>query len=200
MAVPDLQILLTFALIGVAILAFATERLQIEVTCVAIVVAVLVCFHAFPVLGSDGSNLLGPTRVLAGFASPALASIMALIIVGHAIFQTNALDPVMAPLLRLGARWPALSLGAGLITAALVSAFMNNTPVVVMFIPIMITVGAKLSVAPSRALMPLSAITILGGMTTLVGSSTNLLVAGVAFDAGLPSVGSGLESLRPTTR
>ena len=69
--------------------------------------------------------------------------------------------------------------------AAFISAFINNTPVVVMFLPIMTVVAHNLRFATSKVLMPLSFISILGGMTTLIGSSTNLLVAESARKEGV---------------
>src|SRR5690606_37293979 len=71
-----------------------------------------------------------------------------------------------------------------LVGAGVISAFLNNTPVVVIFIPILVVLAAQRSISASRVFIPLSFITILGGMTTLIGSSTNLLVAGVARDYG----------------
>jgi di/tricarboxylate transporter len=76
-----------------------------------------------------------------------------------------------------------------LLIAAVISAFMNNTPVVVMFLPVLGSVAGRLRMSVSKVLMPLSFVAILGGNTTLIGSSTNLLVADVAVGAGLPRLG-----------
>lgn len=185
MTIADLQIWFTFALVGAVIVSYALERVALEVTSMAGVVAVLVFFHVFPVIGVDGTNALGTTRVLEGFASPALASIMALMVIGQALYQTGAMDAPARFLARRAGRTPRFAILVTFIGAAAVSAFMNNTPVVVMLIPVMTALAAQLGTSPSRLVMPVSFMTILGGMTTLVGSSTNLLVAGAAAPSGV---------------
>jgi di/tricarboxylate transporter len=72
------------------------------------------------------------------------------------------------------------------VTVAIVSGFLNNTPVVVIFIPIMQALANRLGQSPAKLMMPLSFVAILGGMTTLIGSSTNLLVSGTLIELGLP--------------
>jgi len=98
--------------------------------------------------------------------------------VGHGMVVTGALDSPVKILVRLGNNYPITVLVSSLITVMIISAFLNNTPVVVIFIPIMITLVENLGKSPSLYLMPLSFVAILGGMTTLIGSSTNLLVSG----------------------
>ena len=115
-------------------------------------------------------------QLLSGFAAPALVTIMALLVVGQGMFQTGALE---GPIVRINNpldKSPRLTLMMVFAVAFAVSMFMNNTPVVVMFIPIMAAMAARLRKRASRYMMPLSFISILAGMTTLIGSSTNLLV------------------------
>ncbi len=177
----------TFAIIGIAIVSYVAERVSLEVTSVGLVVALLVLFHFHT--GSNGSALLTTRELLSGFASPALITILSLLVIGQGLFQTGALEGPTRQLQQMGRNRSSSILIFTLIIAAVISAFLNNTPVVVMFIPIVSAITHKLGISPSKALMPLSFITILGGMTTLIGSSTNVLVAGLAERHGAITIG-----------
>ncbi|MBZ0216049.1 MAG: SLC13 family permease [Fimbriimonadaceae bacterium] len=183
------QMWITFAVISVTVVFLANEKVRLEVVCVSVIVAFLLLFEFMPVVDQEGTNLLPPERLLAGLANPALITIIALLMVGQGMFHTGALDGAAQLLTRVPGRHTWLLLPAVLIFAALTSAFMNNTPVVVMLIPIVSAMANRLGQSPSITLMPLSFVCILGGMMTLIGSSTNLLVAGVATEAGLPPIG-----------
>ncbi len=180
---------LTFAVIAVTVVLLASEQIRLEVVCVGVIVAFLILFQFLPIPDNWGKNLLGPERLLSGLANPALITILALLMVGQGLFHTGALDSTARLLTQVPGRHTWLLLPAVLIFAAVTSAFMNNTPVVVMLIPIISAMANRIGQSPSTMLMPLSFICILGGMTTLIGSSTNLLVAGVAADAGLAPIG-----------
>ena len=182
---------MTFAIIAVAIIMFATERVALEVTSLGVIAALLILFRFFPVAGPDGANLLDPAELLSGFANPALITILALLVIGQGLQQTGALDGVMQVLSaarrsRLKAR---AILWACIAAAGILSAFMNNTPVVVIFIPVIAALANRYGPGAGAMLLPLSYITILGGMTTLVGSSTNLLVAGMVKADNAISIG-----------
>ena len=185
----SVQMWATFAIIGVAIVFYVTERVSLEITSVGLIVALLLLFHFMPLTGDGGTTLLSLEDLLSGFASPALITILALLAIGQGLFQTGALEGPTRRLQEVGANKSQLVLLVTLGTAGIISAFLNNTPVVVMFIPIVSALAAKLGVSASKTLMPLSFITILGGMTTLIGSSTNVLVAGVAARYGNLEIG-----------
>lgn len=178
-----------FALIAAAVTAFVWEKWPLEITALGILAILLVLFEAAPLLGPDGTNRLDAVRLLEGFANPGLVTVAALLVIGQALVQTGALEGIAERLYRLGARRPATVLAICLIPVALLSSVLNNTPVVVIFIPILSALAERLRISASRVLLPLSYAAILGGMTTLIGSSTNLLVAGVVDELGLPSVG-----------
>lgn len=175
---PSFQMWITFALIGVAIISYALERIPLELTSIGIVTALLLLFFAFPVRDADGSALLGSRQLLAGFADPALFTILALLVIGQALIRTGALDEIARIMIARGGRRPRLLLTVALAVALLVSAILNNTPVVVMFIPVLTALSVKLHQTVSKVMIPLSFAAILGGNLTLIGSSTNLLVAG----------------------
>ena len=138
--------------------------------------------------GNDGQNRLDATALLAGFANPILFAILALLVVGQGMYQTGAVEKAaefMGGLLHLA---PKYALSVTLVLAALSSAFLNNTPVVVIFIPVLSALATRLDLSAGNVLMPLSFITILGGMTTLIGSSANLIAASVAHASGGPVI------------
>ena len=116
-------------------------------------------------------------RLFSGFANPALIAVLALLVVGDALERTGALDKGAAMVLSAGRGSAAGTMVMALGAILVVSAVLNNIPVVVIFIPIMQAIALRLGKRPSRLMMPLSFAAMLGGMTTLIGSSTNLLVS-----------------------
>lgn len=180
---PTWHIAFVLGLLLLAVVSFALERISLEATSVALLVILLVWFQLFPV---PGDQVLGPAELLRGFANPSLAALLGLIVMGEGLVFSGALPWVARPLLRLTGNAPMLGVIALLLAALVLSAFLNNTPVVVLTIPLLQTVSARLGWEPSRVMMPLSFVAILGGMTTLIGSSTNLLVSNALTNLGEP--------------
>ncbi|MCY3984157.1 MAG: SLC13 family permease [Roseovarius sp.] len=118
-------------------------------------------------------------------ANPAPWTIAAMFIVMGGLVRTGALDAFILVANRLAKAKPGLAVGFILGFVAIASAFMNNTPVVVVMIPIFIQLSKSLDILPSKLLIPLSYAAIMGGMLTLIGTSSNLLVDGVARSKGL---------------
>ncbi|MEW5729600.1 MAG: SLC13 family permease [Pseudomonadota bacterium] len=188
MELANPQMWITLGLLAVALALYVSERLPVEVVSVGLLAVMLVAFHLVPVISIDGANLLSPEVLLAGFGNPALITVMALLVVGEALSRTGALDGIAEAIGRLRMSTIAtLVLTLAVITVA--SAFINDTPVVVMFLPIVQAVALRGRLAPGRVMMPLSFAAILGGMTTLIGSSTNLLVASALITLGQPGLG-----------
>ena len=182
----SVQMMVVFAIILGALFLYATEKLPLELTSFATVCALLVYFHYAPVLGADGKNQLSPAVILSGFASPALLTVLALLVLGEGLSRTGVLDRV-AVLVHQAARGNlALSLVIALVVVCAVSALLNNIPVVVIFVPIMQALATQSGRSASQYMIPLSYAAILGGMTTLIGSSTNLLVSNALADLGEP--------------
>ncbi len=187
---PDTwQMWITFAAIAGAVVLYSTERFSLELTSLFVVGFFLIFFELFPVVGADGENLLSSSRLLAGFANPALVAVLALLVVGQGLFHSAALEAPTQWIASMGQGRPRTTLLVTLILVAAVSAFINNTPVAVMFIPVLVTLAAQLRRQPSKVMMLLSFVCILGGMTTLIGSSTNLLTAGIVAQIGLGKIG-----------
>ena len=186
---PTLQMWLTFAIILGAIAAYSYDRIPLEISSITTVALLLLVFELLPLTGDDGTPTVTVRQLLAGFADPALITIMALLVVGQGLVQTGALQGPARALMILGARYPAGTVILCFLVVMIVSAVLNNTPVVVMFIPIMAALGEKLGQRAAMVMMPLSFVAILGGNMTVIGSSTNLLAIGAYGRAGGEAVG-----------
>jgi len=176
----DFQMWVTFCVIIAAFALYAWEKVAIEVTSLGVLCALMIFFYVFPISGTGPAgavdNILSPEVLLSGFSNPALITVLALLVIGQGMVRTGVLDIAAHFVLGCcgGTLW--LSIFAVLLTATLVSGFLNNIPVVVIFIPIMQALADRFDMAPSKLMMPLSFAAILGGMTTLIGSGSNLLV------------------------
>lgn len=167
------QMWVVLAGVGLAILFYCLDHFPIEIVSATVVAGLLVFFHAFPLAESSPT----PKDLLEGFANPALITILALLIVGQGIFQTGAMEGPTQFLLRSYDTRPRATMGMIFAFVFVISAVINNTPVVVMFVPIIAAIAKRMEQSPSKLMIPLSYVCILAGMTTLIGSSTNLLVA-----------------------
>ncbi|MDP6817468.1 MAG: SLC13 family permease [Alphaproteobacteria bacterium] len=186
---PFLLMWLTLALAGIVIIAYAHPRLPLELTSVGLVAALLILFHVAPLRDSEGAVALDAVSLLKGFGNPAIITVVALLIVGQGMVRAGALEMISQTIYRAARGRPAPAIALSLVVALTISAALNNTPVVVMFIPVLASLADRLGHTASSVMMPLSYCTILGGMMTLIGSSTNLLVAGTAVELGMAPLG-----------
>ena len=152
---------------------------------VGAICALLVFFHFFPVTGPKGDNLIDPGRILHGFSNPALITVLALLVIGQGMVRTGVLDHGARFLLFVsrGKGGPFLAMLSALVIVIVVSAFLNNIPVVVIFIPIMQALAARFGQSGSKWMMPLSFAAVFGGMITLIGTPPNIVVAEFRGDA-----------------
>lgn len=134
------------------------------------------------------AGILKPGEAFGGFANSAVIMVGALFIVAAALRETGALEFVSQRFLgAVRSEWVALCCIATVATVA--SAFLNNTPIVAMLLPLILDWCRKHNVAPSKLLIPLSFCTVLGGGCTLIGTSTNLVMNGLMLQQGLPPLG-----------
>ncbi|MFC3099325.1 SLC13 family permease [Altererythrobacter lauratis] len=164
-------------LLIVTFVAFAMERRPPVVIAVVAGIAMLALGY------------LTSGELLAVFSNTAPITIAAMFVLSGALLRTGALEAIAAWVIQRTQRHPRLAVvevGGGTMIA---SAFMNNTPVVIVMIPIIQRLAKALDIAPTRLLIPLSYIAIMGGTLTLIGTSTNLLVDGVAQTQGLAAFG-----------
>jgi di/tricarboxylate transporter len=183
LALPNTHALAVMALIIVALVLFTRENIPLQTTSLLVIVALTVGFTLFP-YEADGV-LLQPSDFFLGFGHKALVAVCGLMIVGQGLIRTGALEPVGRFLATLWRKGPAISLLVTILITAVLSAFINNTPIVVLMLPILIGVAVRTGESPSGTLIPMGFASILGGMATTIGTSTNLLVVNVAEDMGM---------------
>jgi di/tricarboxylate transporter len=166
-----------------ALILFTREKIPLESSSFLVLICLAVGFELLP-FQVDG-NVLHAVDFFHGFGHEALVAVCALMIAGQGIVRTGALEPVGRALARLWKISPNISLLLTLLVGAFISAFINNVPVVVLFLPILISVSLRTGMRVSSVLMPMGFATLLGGTCTTIGTSTNLLVVSVAASMGL---------------
>lgn len=169
------DILIVFAIFIVGIVLFTTERVSFDITALIILCTLVL------------TGILTPLEGLSGFGNEATVTIGAMFVLSEGVRQTGALDLAGDYLSRLGQRHYWLALVLMMLVIGVISAFINNTAAVAIFIPVVLGVGSKLDVSPSKLLMPLSFASMFGGVCTLIGTSTNILVSSIAEQHGQPA-------------
>ncbi len=184
---PEFHTLFALVVTCLALYLFTRDKLPLEASGLAILIVLILTFQLIP-YDKPGTDLT-PQRLLSGFGHEALITICALMIIGKGMETTGALQPLALSLARAWTRRP---LFASLMTigiSATLSGFVNNTPVVVMLLPMLVSVALRNKLAPSSILMPIGFATLIGGMATTIGTSTNLLVVSIAHDLGAAEFG-----------
>ena len=174
-------LMLVFAAVVFAV--FAWDRFQLGSVCLAVLILLPALFFVFP------SPQVEPFRFFSGFGHPALVAICALMVLGHALVLTGALEPAARRLAWLVEKSPRLALLAVLLVAAGVSGVMNDTPVVVLLMPLLIAALTRAGRSPALMLMPMNFAVLIGGMSTTLGTSTNLIVVALAASLGAHAFG-----------
>ncbi|MBC8402894.1 MAG: SLC13 family permease [Candidatus Marinimicrobia bacterium] len=158
------EISTVLVIILITVVLFATELLPIEISALVSLGLLLL------------TGVLEPALAFTGFSNPAVITIALLFALSHALQKTGVLEYFVVNLNKLARHSTTLGLIVFLFSIAILSAFINNTAVVAIFIPIAIRMAQKYSISPSKVLIPLSYAAIMGGTLTLIGTSTNLLV------------------------
>jgi di/tricarboxylate transporter len=167
---PDLWITL-IVLVG-AVVLFVSEKLPVDVVALLILGSLLVF------------GVVSPGEALSGFSSPATITVAAMFVLSAGLQRSGALRGVGELLSRV--RWPWLLGLLMMLLVAFISAFINNTAIVAVFLPLVISAVVARGLSPSKFLIPLSFAAQFGGVCTLIGTSTNLLVDSLARQSGQP--------------
>lgn len=166
--------LITLLVALVAVILFVTEWLTVDLIAMLIIVALVM------------TGVISANDGLAGFSNSATLTVAFMFVLSAALLKTGALQ-MLAGRMSEGFRTrPKRATLRLMLLVAAVSAFINNTPVVAVFIPIVGRIAATAKINPAKLLIPVSYASILGGMCTLIGTSTNILVSGIAEENGLP--------------
>ena len=180
---PDAHGIAVMILTVVALFLFTRDNIPLESSSLAILIILVAGFALMP-YEKAGEVVLGPIDFFAGFGNEALVAICALMMVGKALETTGALQPLATIVGKAWSTRPVLALLTTLVAGAILSAFMNNTPIVVLLMPILVGASMRVKFPVSGAMLPMGLATIIGGMSTTIGTSTNLLVVGIAHDMG----------------
>jgi di/tricarboxylate transporter len=167
---------LIFTILGVTMALFLWGRLRHDVVALAALLASVV------------AGLVVPDTAFAGFGHPAVITVACILVLSHGLQVTGAIDAVTRHLLPTDAG-PLVSMAALLGLGAFLSGFMNNVGAMALLMPVAIQMAGRLSLRPGQILMPLAFGTILGGMTTLVGTPPNMIVSGFREEAGMGAFG-----------
>ncbi len=186
-SLPDPHAIAIMLLTVIALVLFSQERVPLETSSLMIFIILVAGFQVFPY--QNGGEPLQPRHLFAGFGHEALVAVCALMVLGKGLETTGALQPIGRVLARLWRAAPGVSLLITMLVAAALSAVVNNTPIVVMILPILVGVTLSTNTSPSGVLMPFGLATVIGGSATTIGTSTNLLAVSVARDIGLREFG-----------
>lgn len=153
------------AILVIAVILLITEKIPVDVTAVGIIVALMI------------TQILHPREAVQGFANPAVITVGAMFLVSKGMIRTGVVGFLAQKVIDYSKGNTGIAMLVILAMVAIASAFINNTPVVVLFIPIIISLSCEFGFSPSKLLMPVSYASILAGTCTLIGTSTNIIVS-----------------------
>jgi di/tricarboxylate transporter len=159
-------------IIFITLALLITEKMRIDLTAIGIMVALMV------------TRILTPMEAVAGFASPAVITVGAMFLISRAMIRTGAVGFIAKKVIEHSRDNAKVAMLLTLLIVGIASAFINNTPVVVLFIPIILSLSCEYDLSPSKFLIPISYASILAGTCTLIGTSTNIIISDLSFMYG----------------
>ena len=172
-----MEIWLVTAILIAAMVLLITEKLPVDLTSIGIMVALVL------------TGILAPKEAIAGFASPAVITVASMFLISKGMIRTGAVGFISQKVIEYSRGRPGLAMFLILVIVGSSSAFINNTPVVVLFIPIILSLSCELDFSPSKFLIPISYASILAGTCTLIGTSTNIIISDLSAAHGFGSLG-----------
>lgn len=167
--------IITCILLGTLYLLI-TEKISVDLTAIGIMVLLVV------------SGILTPREAVAGFANPAVITVGAMFVVSKGMMRTGGVEFLGRQVIRFAGGNFMVALAIVLISVAIASAFINNTPVVILFIPVVMAMCCEYGLSPSKFLIPVSYASILAGTCTLIGTSTNIIISDLSHDFGYGTI------------
>lgn len=183
---PSFHAIAAMAVTLMMFIAFARGRLSVEIISLLTIAVIAVGLYFFPLAGTKPTD--GLALAFGGFGHYALITICALMIMGRGLVVTGALDPAARLLEKVFKFNLQLGLLVSLLAAMFLSMAVNDTPVLVLLLPIFVALAAKGAMPASKTLIPLNAAVLIGGMATTIGTSTNILVTSIAVDLGMQPI------------
>jgi di/tricarboxylate transporter len=168
----NFEMWLTLAILVVTIFLFITEWIRVDVVALGVVVSLM------------ATGILTTTEALSGFSNPAVLTIAALFIVGGGVLQTGLAGTIGRQILKIAGTNSARLMVVVMLTVALLSGFMSDTGTVAVLLPAIISLSQTLKINPSKLLIPLSYGALLGGATTLIGTTPNIIASDLLGEAG----------------
>ena len=168
---------ITIGIIAIGVFLFVKDYFTIDTTSILIMSLFII------------SGVLSPEEGFAGFNHPATITLGCMFVISAAIFKTGLIDGLSSKIIRIAKLNYVAALMVFCLTAAVFSAFINDTAVVAILIPMALVVCRETGIAPSRLLIPISFSALFGGTCTLIGTSTNILVSSYAKESGLEPFG-----------
>ncbi len=180
----NLIILLTLSVGFIALFLLILDKYPMEIVSIGLLASLAALKLIFP--DSEAPDI---QKLLSGFANPGLITVMALLIMAEGMIATGAISSFVNVFDSEKKIKPIFLYSFILLCVAILSSVLNNTPIVIMFIPLIAALAERNGLDISKSLIPLSYVSMLGGMVTLMGSSTNLIGAGMVSDYGLNPIG-----------
>jgi di/tricarboxylate transporter len=170
-----IQIALVLSILILAIILFISERVRVDVVGLLVMVSLVL------------TGLLTPEEAISGFSSPAVITVWAVFILSAGLSRTGVAGIIGRQILRLAGKGEMQLMAIIMITAGIMSAFMNNVGVAALLLPVVMDITRRVGRPPSRLLMPLATGCLLGGLTTMIGTPPNIIVSNSLHEYGLVS-------------
>lgn len=167
------EIALTLTILALAVILFISERIRVDLVALLVLVSLAI------------TGLVTPAEALSGFSNPAVITVWAVFILSAGLYSTGVATSIGSQILRISGHGEVRLLIVIMLTAAILSAFMNNVGVAALLLPVVLTIAKQTNIPASKLLLPLAIGCLLGGMMTLIGTPPNILASDALYEAGL---------------